>query len=214
MTKILGFLKITLLRTVFLLVFLYPNISLAEPFMSSNEIDSYLVGKCFSGLCSPLAGHGSVFFDNGISFQVDPRLVVAIAGAETRFGTDMSCNASFNAWSWFWKNPDACGDNSVSSWDEGIYWVTRQMWLYFTRDGLTTIPKIGAKYCAEGCENWVPLVTQFYHNELGGDTTDLGFSGTLVNGIFEGVVREFIDTGGFLNGTGLRVGDSVRGTLT
>jgi hypothetical protein len=51
------------------------------------------------------------------------------------------------------------------------------MWLYFTRDHLTTIHDIGAKYCTEGCENWVPLVTLFYRDELGGNTADLGFSG-------------------------------------
>jgi membrane-bound lytic murein transglycosylase B len=43
-----------------------------------------------------------IFIDNGIEFDVDPRLVIAIAGAETTFGTNMGCNAVFNAWSWFW----------------------------------------------------------------------------------------------------------------
>jgi len=57
------------------------------------------------GKHSPLAEHGSIFIDNGIEFDVDPRLVIAIAGAETTFGTNMGCNAVFNAWSWFWNDP-------------------------------------------------------------------------------------------------------------
>jgi hypothetical protein len=101
-------------------------------------------------------------------------LVTAIAGAETTFGHQLC--AEFNAWNWFWKNPDQCQDNPEGSWEEGIQDVTRQMWLYFTRDKLTTISDIGKTYCKEGCEHWVPNVTQFYQVELDGDTADLGFS--------------------------------------
>lgn len=70
--------------------------SFGEPFISPSEIDIYLLGKS-----SPLADHGSVFVNNGLKFDVDPRLVIAIAGAETTFATNMGCNAPFNAWSWF-----------------------------------------------------------------------------------------------------------------
>lgn len=154
------------LSALVLVACLYSSISFAEPAISSGELDTYLSGKCFQGVCSPLAGHGSVFVENGLKFDVDPRLVVAIAGQETSFGTNMGCNAEFNAWSWFYKDANNCHDNPLDSWDEGIYWVTRQMWLYFTRDNFTTISQIGAKYCAEGCDSWVPNVTEFYKKEL------------------------------------------------
>jgi hypothetical protein len=112
---------------------------------------------------------------NGITFNVDPRLVVAIAGAETTFGRNyVTCPATgFNAWSWFWPNITNCAADGFSSYAVGIQNVTHQMRLYFNR-GLTTIPTIGKTYCTRGCGSWVSLVTSFYA-QLGGDTIDLKY---------------------------------------
>jgi hypothetical protein len=154
---------------------LLASFSSTEPFISASDIDAYLTQKL-----SPLAGLGSVHVENGIRFDIDPRLVVAIAGAETTFGTNMGCNAQFNAWSWFWNDPNDCPNNELDSWEDGIYFVTRQMSLYRTRflqeSEAFTIRNIGLTYCAEGREHWESNVTKFYADELGGDTTDLGFS--------------------------------------
>jgi hypothetical protein len=72
----------------------------AEPAISSCFIDQYLSGKS-----SPIAGNGTVFAAEGLKYVVDPRLVVAIAGAESSFGTNwVNCPQSgFNAWSWFYN---------------------------------------------------------------------------------------------------------------
>jgi hypothetical protein len=151
--------------------------SSSEPTISADRIDAYLLEKN-----SPLAGQGAVFVAEGHRFDIDPRLVIAIAGAETTFGTDMGCNASFNAWSWFWNDATDCPNNPLESWEEGIYFVTRQMSLYrsrFLEEGMAfSIQNIGLIYCVEGCEHWVPNITQFYRDDLGGDTSNLGFSDT------------------------------------
>lgn len=156
---------------VVVLVFGSLSAAAAEPWISEDRIDSYLLEKE-----SPLSGYGDAFVDYGLEFDVDPRLVIGIAGAETTFGTNMGCNAPFNAWSWFWVDPNQCYQNPVVSWESGIRSITRQMWLYMTRDKLTTIEEIGRKYCAEGCEYWETNVTSVYRDDLGGDLGDLGFS--------------------------------------
>ncbi len=141
--------------------------------LTAAEIDAYLTGKG-----SPLAGLGAEFLQRGLEWNVDPRLIIAIAGAESSFGKAI-CGTN-NAWNWFWCHADnscgkdPCGNSPFTSWQRGIQTVTKFIRLSYLNKGRTTIPLIGARYCASGCQNWVPNVTQFYDTELKGDTSDLG----------------------------------------
>jgi hypothetical protein len=163
--------------TIFLCLglLLYSSISLSEPEISSIELDDYLNGKA-----SPIASNGPVFINSGLEWDIDPRLIIAIAGAESTFGKDI-CGA-FNAWNWFWcHSRGTCGDNRCSnspfdSWEQGIQTVSKYMRLSYLNKGYNTIPLIGSQYCASNCEHWEPNVTRFYKDELGGDISDLGFS--------------------------------------
>lgn len=119
----------------------------------------------------PLAGQGQVLLDRGREFGVDPRLIAAIAGAETTFGRHLC--GTFNAWNWFWNG--TCAASPFDTFQNGIRTVSKFMVKSYLRKGYTTIPQIGGKYCAEGCGNWVPLVTQFY-SEMGGNLSDLSYS--------------------------------------
>jgi hypothetical protein len=154
-----------------------------EPNITAEEIDAYLARKA-----SPLTGLGTVFVATGREHNVDPRLIVAIAGAETSFGTS-TCRGipvatTKNAWNWFWcgaTRPPSCGDkpcsnSSFPSWADGIQTLSTFIGQWITK-GRDTIANIEAKYCASGCENWIRNVTRFYHDELGGDLTDLRFAG-------------------------------------
>jgi len=133
------------------------------------QIDTYLTGKN-----SPIAGNGAVFFSSGSIYNVDPRLVVAIAGAESSFGTawDACPETGFNAWSWFYGG--SCPNSSLISFADGISKVTSGIRRLYLNKGYTTIPQIAEMYCGSGCESWIPNVTQFY-TDLGGNVNDLTF---------------------------------------
>ena len=73
------------------------------------DLDAYLLSKG-----SPMAGQGSAFVASGGRWQVDPRLLVAIAGAESSFG-QITC-APYNAWGWGCPN----GPYRFESWADGI----------------------------------------------------------------------------------------------
>lgn len=120
------------------------------------QIDDYLARKH-----SPMAGMGNVFSTYGRDYDVDPRLVVAIAGAETTFGQHQ-CTTN-NAWNWFHRR--TCPASSFASYQDGAEHVTRFLRRSYINRGYDTIELIRYKYCASGCDRWIPLVTAF-HGEM------------------------------------------------
>jgi len=142
----------------------------AEPDISVSDIQRYLIGKA-----SPFASNAGTLRARGLEYNVDPRLIVAIAGAESTFGTVWrACpQAGFNAWSWFYRGD--CATSRFDSFDDGIERVTRGIRKRYLDRELMTIPLIANTYCP-GCPDWVPLVTRFYSSEMGGGLLDLQFN--------------------------------------
>jgi hypothetical protein len=131
-----------------------------------SEIDVFLTDYHAKNGLQPLAGHGQHFESEGSTYDVDPRLVTAIAGAETSFGAYTA--STNNAFNWFWNAGTGSHNSPFDNWDSGIHTVSHYLHKSYLLKGYTTIPLIGARYCAAGCENWVPNVTSFYH-QMGGD---------------------------------------------
>jgi len=123
---------------------------------SQVEIDGYLSKKA-----SPMTGLGADLSALGQQYNIDPRLVVAISGAETTFGRHV-CAAN-NAWNWF--HHYTCPQSPFQSFQQGAGQVTKFLRLSYLNRGYTTIELIRYKYCASGCQNWIPLVTTFF-NEM------------------------------------------------
>lgn len=136
----------------------------AEPVVTVGTLEGRLTG-------TPLAGRGPVFLGHGAKYGADPRLVVAIAGGESTFGKHIC--ADNNAWNWFWGG--TCEASPFVSWDRGIEVVSKFLNKSYLLKGYETIEQIGGKYCAEGCEHWVPNVETFY-TSMGGDTADLTYA--------------------------------------
>lgn len=139
------------------------------PPVSAESIDRYLATKG-----SPLAGQGAAFLESGVEHEVDPRLVVAIAGAESYFGI-VTC-ADFNAWGW------GCPTRPFRfrSWAEGIDTVTRGLREGYLDDGLTSVGEIHLRYAPPNAANdptglnfaWPDNVARFLV-EQGGDPQDV-----------------------------------------
>ncbi len=136
---------------------------------SAAEIDSYLACKRGD---SPLIGHGDTFVDAGVAWNIDPRLIVAIAGAESTFGVNGSCATQHhNAWGWGGGWPDCW---NFDTWDDGIWRVTQGLREVYLDQGRNTIHEIGLVYCGSGCEHWETNVKIFYAEQGGDpDTNDL-----------------------------------------
>ena len=110
---------------------------------------------------SPMAGLGNVFVSTGRKYGVDPRLVVAISGIESSFGTRIM--GAHNAWGWGPGKP-------FSSWEEGISAVTQGLRSGYLDRGLTTPGQIVKRYApaSDGNDetNWAKTVESFMQ-ELG-----------------------------------------------
>jgi Ca2+-binding RTX toxin-like protein len=136
-----------------------------------NDFDTYLRGKN-----SPLAGQGYLLDLYGEKYNVDPRLVIAIAGDETRLGLDnggLNCPQYKNLWN-ILDNGNCAKytdwDTKVDSAGNIVYGpieqISAQLGKYRDNDKLYTIEAIGKVYCDikkdPKCVYWVPNVNQYY----------------------------------------------------
>lgn len=115
---------------------------------------------------TPLQGHGAAFYQAGRKYRVDPRLLVAISGAESSYGRVQSGN----------HNPFGWGPGiDFPSYAAAAEAVAKGLRTNYLDKGLRTIPQIGSKYAPAGADNdptnlnsnWVRNVSKFYR-ELGG----------------------------------------------
>lgn len=116
---------------------------------------------------SPLAAHVDAIYKYANKYRIDPRLIVAIAGAESSFGQHLS--GSFNAWG---IGPG----RSYGSWPGGIQAAAKLLREGYVGQGLKTIPAIQQKWAPNAAandptglnSNWTRNVSAFY-SELGGN---------------------------------------------
>ena len=195
--SLMKIIKLTFTVVLMLFAFLYlTSKTYSQTDVTDTIIDNYLTSKQ-----SPMAGEGSHYIKWGRYFNVDPRLVVAISGAESTFGK-IPCGNEFNVWGWkpegdcwagFEPGLDAdtnqgrfqdapgfvpgAGITMETGYEDGIFWVTENLRRFYLNQGLNTVEKIGSKWCQSGCENWASNVTQFLE-DMGGDTNNLSFPDT------------------------------------
>ena len=122
---------------------------------------------------SPMAGLGETFVKYGQQYGVDPRLMVAISGAETSFATDPNAGkditSGHNAWGWGPHIP-------FPDWRTAIESVAKGLKTGYIDQGLKSIGDISRKWAPVGASNdptglnqsWVNNVSKYYE-ALGGD---------------------------------------------
>lgn len=151
-----------------------PTVTGAAPVAAdAARIDAYLMTKA-----SPMVGQGAAFIASGGAWKIDPRLLVAISGAESNFG-QITC-APFNAWGYGCPN----GPYRFTSWADGIDTVAKGLRTNYLSEGRTSVALINLKYAPIGAandptglnNNWTINVSKFL-TELGGDPAHIDIAG-------------------------------------
>ncbi len=89
-----------------------------------DRIDAERIEHYLDDRGAPLAEHAETFVEAGVEHDVDPRLVVGIAIAESNGGKQLP-PSTYNAWGWSGNGPK--GLHSWSSWDESIHDFTARL---------------------------------------------------------------------------------------
>ncbi|MBC7644985.1 MAG: hypothetical protein H7123_07650 [Thermoleophilia bacterium] len=143
-----------------------PNVGLVPP----DQVTAEMIGAYLYSKQSPMTGSGIAFLESGQRWGLDPRLLVAISGAESSFGAQ-TCG-SYNGWGW------ACPNNPVQflSWADAIETISKGLRENYVNEGRSSVLLIQQKYCPVGAANdptglnsaWLGNVSRFLI-ELGGD---------------------------------------------
>jgi hypothetical protein len=102
---------------------------------------------------SPLAEYSENIINTADKYNINWKLVVAIAGVESTFGKRIPIN-SYNAYGW------ANGNFYFKSWEESIETVTKTLRLKYIDRGYDTVEKIAPIY-APPSSSWAWKVNYF-----------------------------------------------------
>jgi RHS repeat-associated protein len=130
---------------------------------TAPSIDDYLRSKS-----SPVAGMGQQFIDNGQQFNIDPRFVVSIMGAETGFGRRITAgqNNLFN-------NLYSGRQSPFDSFSRSIYSEFKMLRGPNYQDRLGSTGSVYSKYCnGADCANGLANINIFM-SEQGADPNKL-----------------------------------------
>jgi hypothetical protein len=138
---------------------------------------------------SPMADSVDALVASSLRHGVDPRLMVAIAGQESEFGTTNPDSLRNNPFGFFW-NGDS--NSPFSSWEEGYERVATRLGEMIHDQGFTSVYRLGEGdpnvrddgYCEVGAGNdptglnsgWIGGVSAMYR-ELGGNPDDVRLPG-------------------------------------
>lgn len=128
--------------------------------LRAEQFDGYLATKRDKkkNRSSPMRGQGASLLRHGQKYDIDPRLMTAIAGQESSFGLHLC--ADHNAWNWFWGG--SCSRSPFESYDRAIEVVSKYMRKSYLNKGYTSIALIQKKYCVDGCQHWISGVNFFF----------------------------------------------------
>ena len=104
---------------------------------------------------APLADYAEEFVKAADQYDIDYRIVASISVIES--GGGKNCFRPYNGWGW--------GKMTFSSWEEGIWTVSKGIAKYYSR-GLNTPKLISTYYCPPTADIWAGKV-QFVMDKMG-----------------------------------------------
>ena len=116
-------------------------------------IDAERVFDFLDGRNAPLAAHAETIVAAGVEHDVDPRVVVAIAIAESN-GAEMKPTGTHNAWGWGGSGPR--GLRAWSSWEESIDDFTERLGALYDTDNVDW--EFASTYCPPNTQWWYDTV--------------------------------------------------------
>ncbi len=128
----------------------YTRVESSESIMKVENVRAYLTARN-----SPLAIHAQEIVKAADEHGIDYRLLPAISIIESSGG--IHTFRTHNAWGW--------GKKNFSSWEEGIWAVSKGLGNYYSR-GLNTPQKISVYYCPPSAGEWARKVS-FVMREIG-----------------------------------------------
>jgi membrane-bound lytic murein transglycosylase B len=136
---------------------------LGESLDSNADTRSKRLEKYLRSYRSPMAAHAGTFITVADRYDLDWRLLPAIAGVESGFGKRIP-RGSFNAWGWGIPTGAKSG-LGFDSWDHGIETVARGLRVKYFNAGFTTLRAIESRYtppsAAQASHPWASGVAKF-----------------------------------------------------
>jgi len=117
-----------------------------------KEARPLILGKFLESYHSPLAPYAGYILEVSEKYNLDWRLLTAIAGNESLFGRVVPHN-SYNAWGW---GVHSRGTVRFGSWEEGIERVARSLKEDFIDQGLVTLELMMSRYAPVSIQNDYP----------------------------------------------------------
>ncbi len=146
------------------------------------------VGKCLNSWFSkkrpdsPLADKGLIFAGEGKKYNVNPALMIAIAGAETTYATNYgAASSSTHNYQSMTCNTAKLGDypcvpsngsnprdwEDFPDYDTSIANHAEYMQRKYLSKGITDIRSIGEIYCGKNCNHWFDVVPKVFNEIIG-----------------------------------------------
>lgn len=129
----------------------------------AGDARELLLAKFLKAHESPLAEYSGYILDRAEYYNIDFRLVPAIAMCESNVGKRMPSKDSFNAWGISVETGETSGAK-FPNWLYAIDWVSRYLKEKYFARGITDLIDIGAIYAPPSVENgnsWANCVSQF-----------------------------------------------------
>lgn len=117
-----------------------------------EEARQLILRRFLESYHSPLVPYAGYILEVSEKYNLDWRLLTAIAGNESLFGRVVPHN-SYNAWGW---GVHSQGTVRFGSWEEGIERVTRSLKEDFIDQGLVTLELMMSRYAPVSVQNDYP----------------------------------------------------------